>query len=207
MAILGGAKVSDKIKTIDNLIDKCDTLLIGGGMAYTFMLADGYEVGNSLKEPDQVENAKAMKAKAEAKGCKLLTPVDTICAKEFDNDSPRSCHELGDIPADEMGMDIGPKTIELFCDEIAKAKTIFWNGPMGVFEMPNFQAGTKAVGEAIAANKDCFSCAGGGDSVAAVNQFGLADDFSFISTGGGAAIQIVQGEKLPAVEALLNSHL
>ncbi|MCF0104103.1 MAG: phosphoglycerate kinase, partial [Eggerthellaceae bacterium] len=131
VAILGGAKVSDKIKTVNNLLDKCDTLLIGGGMAYTFMLAYGYKVGNSLIESDQVENAKAMMQKARAKSCKLLTPVDTICAKEFDNDSPRSCHKLGDIPEDEMGMDIGPKTIKLFSDEIAKAKTIFWNGPMG----------------------------------------------------------------------------
>ncbi len=202
VAILGGSKVSDKIKVIDALIDKCDTLIIGGGMCFTFLLAQGYSVGTSLKEEDWVERAGEMLAKAKERGVELLLPVDAVVADRFAEDIDHSTVLIDSIPNDMMGLDIGAGTAAMYAEAIAKAKTVFWNGPMGVFEMDAFAAGTKAVAEAVAANKDADTIIGGGDSVAAVNKFGLADQMTFISTGGGASMELVQGEALPGVEAL-----
>ena len=201
-AILGGSKVSDKIKVIDALMDTCDTLVIGGGMCFTFLLAQGKAVGTSLKEEDWVERAAAMIAKAEERGVKLLLPVDVVCADRFAEDAETLTVSVDNIPGDMMGLDIGPETAKLYADAVAEAKTVFWNGPMGVFEMAAFEAGTKAVAEAVAANADADTVIGGGDSVAAVNKFDLADKMTFISTGGGASMELVQGEALPGVEAL-----
>ncbi len=202
-AILGGSKVSDKIKVIDALMDTCDTLIIGGGMCFTFLLAQGKSVGTSLKEEDWVERAAEMLKKADEKGVQLLLPVDVVVADAFANDANTQTVSVDEIPDDMMGLDIGPETAKLYADAIANAQTIFWNGPMGVFEMPAFEAGTKAVALAVAANADADSIIGGGDSVAAVNQFDLADQMTFISTGGGASMELVQGEKLPGVEVLM----
>ena len=201
-AILGGSKVSDKIKVIDALMDTCDTLIIGGGMCFTFLLAQGKQVGTSLKEEDWVERAAAMIAKAEECGVKLLLPVDVVCADRFAEDAETLTVSVDDIPGDMMGLDIGPETAKLYADAVAEAQTVFWNGPMGVFEMQPFEAGTKAVADAVAANADADTIIGGGDSVAAVNKFDLADKMTFISTGGGASMELVQGEALPGVEAL-----
>ena len=201
-AILGGSKVSDKIKVIDALMDTCDTLIIGGGMCFTFLLAQGKQVGTSLKEDDWVERAAAMIEKAEARGVKLLLPVDVVVADRFAEDAETLTVSVDDIPGDMMGLDIGPETAKLYADAVAEAQTVFWNGPMGVFEMRPFEAGTKAVAEAVAANADADTVIGGGDSVAAVNKFDLADKMTFISTGGGASMELVQGEALPGVEAL-----
>ena len=201
-AILGGSKVSDKIKVIDALMDTCDTLIIGGGMCFTFLLAQGKAVGTSLKEEEWVERAAAMIAKAADRGVQLLLPVDVVCADRFAEDAETLTVSVDDIPGDMMGLDIGPETAKLYADAVAEAKTVFWNGPMGVFEMAAFEAGTKAVAEAVAANDDADTIIGGGDSVAAVNKFGLADRMTFISTGGGASMELVQGEALPGVEAL-----
>lgn len=201
-AILGGSKVSDKIKVIDALMDKCDTLIIGGGMCFTFLLAQGKAVGTSLKEEEWVERAAAMIAKAEECGVKLLLPVDVVCADRFAEDAETLTVSVDDIPGDMMGLDIGPETAKLYADAVAEAQTVFWNGPMGVFEMAAFEAGTKAVADAVAANADADTIIGGGDSVAAVNKFDLADLMTFISTGGGASMELVQGEALPGVEAL-----
>ena len=201
-AILGGSKVSDKIKVIDALMDTCDTLIIGGGMCFTFLLAQGKQVGTSLKEEDWVERAAAMIEKAEARGVKLLLPVDVVVADRFAEDVETLTVSVDDIPGDMMGLDIGPETAKLYADAVAEAQTVFWNGPMGVFEMQPFEAGTKAVAEAVAANVDADTVIGGGDSVAAVNKFDLADKMTFISTGGGASMELVQGEALPGVEAL-----
>ena len=201
-AILGGSKVSDKIKVIDALMDTCDTLIIGGGMCFTFLLALGQQVGTSLKEDDWVERAAAMIEKAEARGVKLLLPVDVVVADRFAEDAETLTVSVDDIPGDMMGLDIGPETAKLYADAVAEARTVFWNGPMGVFEMQPFEAGTKAVAEAVAANADADTVIGGGDSVAAVNKFDLADKMTFISTGGGASMELVQGEALPGVEAL-----
>lgn len=202
-AILGGSKVSDKIKVIDALMDTCDTLIIGGGMCFTFLLAQGKSVGTSLKEEDWVERAAEMLKKADEKGVQLLLPVDVVVADAFANDANTLTVSVDEIPDDMMGLDIGPETAKLYADAIANAQTIFWNGPMGVFEMPAFEAGTKAVALAVADNADADSIIGGGDSVAAVNQFDLADQMTFISTGGGASMELVQGEKLPGVEVLM----
>ncbi|NHM14800.1 phosphoglycerate kinase [Xiamenia xianingshaonis] len=202
VAILGGSKVSDKIKVIDALMDKCDTLIIGGGMCFTFLLAQGKAVGTSLKEEDWVERASEMLAKAQEKGVKLLLPVDVVAADRFAENARVATVSVDDIPADMMGLDIGPETAKLYADAVAEAKTVFWNGPMGVFEMKPFEAGTKAVAEAVAANAEADTIIGGGDSVAAVNKFDLADAMTFISTGGGASMELVQGEALPGVEAL-----
>ncbi len=202
VAILGGSKVSDKIKVIDALMDTCDTLIIGGGMCFTFLLAQGKQVGTSLKEDDWVERAAAMIEKAEARGVKLLLPVDVVVADRFAEDAETLTVSVDDIPDDMMGLDIGPETAKLYADAVAEAQTVFWNGPMGVFEMQPFEAGTKAVAEAVAANADADTVIGGGDSVAAVNKFDLADQMTFISTGGGASMELVQGEALPGVEAL-----
>lgn len=202
VAILGGSKVSDKIKVIDALIDKCDTLIIGGGMCFTFLMAQGLSVGTSLKEEDWVERAGEMLVKAKERGVELLLPVDVVVADRFAEDADHVTVMVDSIPNDMMGLDIGAGTAAMYAEAISKAKTVFWNGPMGVFEMDAFAAGTKAVAEAVAANKEGDTIIGGGDSVAAVNKFDLADQMTFISTGGGASMELVQGEKLPGVEAL-----
>ncbi|MCD8078416.1 MAG: phosphoglycerate kinase [Lachnospiraceae bacterium] len=199
VAILGGSKVSSKISVINNLLDKVDTLIIGGGMAYTFMKAKGLETGTSLLEADYIDYAKEMMEKAEKKGVKLLIPVDTVVAKEFKNDAP-SRVAAGDIQPDEMGLDIGPKTRELFAAALTDAKTVVWNGPMGVFEMPNFAAGTVAVAKALA-EISATTIIGGGDSAAAVNQLGFGDKMTHISTGGGASLEFLEGKELPGVAA------
>ena len=199
VAILGGSKVSSKISVINNLLDKVDTLIIGGGMAYTFAKAQGFEVGTSLLEADYLDYAKEMIEKAAAKGVNLLLPVDTVVAKEFNNDAPSRVVE-GSMAADEMGLDIGPKTRALFADAVKSAKTVVWNGPMGVFEMPNFAKGTIAVAEALA-EIDAITIIGGGDSAAAVNQLGFGDKMTHISTGGGASLEFLEGKELPGVAA------
>lgn len=202
VAILGGSKVSDKIKVIDALMDKADTLIIGGGMCFTFLLAQGKKVGASLKEEDWVSRAADMMAKAEEKGVKLLLPVDVVVADRFAEDAATATVSVDEIPEDMMGLDIGPETAALYCEAIAEAASVFWNGPMGVFEMQAFEAGTKAVALAVADNDAADTIIGGGDSVAAVNKFDLADKMTFISTGGGASMELVQGEELPGVKAL-----
>ena len=204
VAIVGGSKVSSKIGVLDHLIDSADTLIIGGGMAYTFFLAKGYTVGTSLKEEDWVERAGEMLKKAEDKGVKILLPIDNVVADHFGEDAEGEVVDSDKIPDDRMGMDIGPKTRELYAEAIKGAKTVFWNGPMGVFEMDQFAAGTEAVARAVA-DSDCTSIIGGGDSVAAINKFGLADKMSWISTGGGASMELVEGKALPGVEALLDA--
>ena len=201
VAILGGSKVSSKISVINNLLEKVDTLIIGGGMAYTFFKAKGYETGTSLLEEDYVEYAKEMMAKAEAKGVKLLIPVDTVVAKEFSNDAEFKTVDSSTIEPDYMGLDIGEKTIALFVDAVKDAKTVVWNGPMGVFEMSNFAKGTNAVAKALA-EIDAITVIGGGDSVAAVNQAGLGDKMSHISTGGGASLEFLEGKDLPGIVCL-----
>ncbi|MBB6146479.1 phosphoglycerate kinase [Silvibacterium bohemicum] len=203
VAILGGAKVSDKIQVIDNLLNKVDALLIGGGMAYTFHKALGREIGESLLEADKIELAKETLAKAEAKGVRLLLPVDNVIADKFAPDAKSQVYDgSGEYPAGWMGLDIGPKTIELFTKEVADASTIVWNGPMGVFEFPAFAVGTTKVAKAVAANEDCISIVGGGDSVSAVKKAGVAEQITHISTGGGASLEFLEGKKLPGVEAL-----
>ena len=204
VAIVGGSKVSSKIGVLDHLIDSCDTLIIGGGMAYTFFLAKGYKVGTSLQEPDWVDRAGEMLKKAEAKGVKILLPVDNVVTDHFGEDAKGEVVCSNAIPDDRMGMDIGPKTEELYADAVRKAATVFWNGPMGVFEMDQFAHGTEVVAKAIA-DSSCTSIIGGGDSVAAINKFGLADKMSWISTGGGASMELVEGKALPGVEALLDA--
>ena len=201
VAILGGSKVSSKISVINNLLEKVDTLIIGGGMAYTFMVAKGYNVGTSLLEADFVDYAKDMMKKAEEKGVKLLIPVDTVVAKEFANDAESKVAEEGKIEDGWMGLDIGPKTIELFSNAVKDAKTVVWNGPMGVFEMPNFAKGTNAIASVLA-EIDATTIIGGGDSVAAVNQAGLGDKMSHISTGGGASLEFLEGKDLPGIVAI-----
>ncbi len=204
VAIVGGSKVSSKIGVLDHLIDSADTLIIGGGMAYTFFLAKGYSVGTSLKEEDWVERAGEMLKKAEEKGVKILLPVDNIVADHFGEDAVGEVVASDAIPDDRMGMDIGPETEKLYAEAIKGAKTVFWNGPMGVFEMDQFAHGTEAVARAVA-DSDCTSIIGGGDSVAAINKFDLADKMSWISTGGGASMELVEGKALPGVEALLDA--
>ncbi len=201
VAILGGAKVSSKISVIENLLDKVDTLIIGGGMAYTFMAAHGEEVGKSLLEEDYKDYALKMEKKAEEKGVKLLIPIDTTVADDFSNDANFKVVGRGEIPADMEGLDIGPKTAELFADAIKGAKTVVWNGPMGCFEMPNFAKGTIAVAEAMAELKDATTIIGGGDSAAACNQLGFGDKMTHISTGGGASLEFLEGKDLPGVVA------
>ena len=203
VAVLGGSKVSSKISVINNLLEKVDTLIIGGGMAYTFMKALGEEVGDSLLEADYLDYAKEMMAKAEEKGVKLLIPVDTVVAKAFDNDAEKKTVGRGEIEAGWQGLDIGEKTIELYKDALKDAKTVVWNGPMGVFEMPNFAKGTNAIALMLA-DLDATTIIGGGDSVAAVNQAGLGDKMSHISTGGGASLEFLEGKDLPGVVAINN---
>lgn len=206
VAVLGGSKVSDKIKVIDALLDKVDTLIIGGAMCFTFLLAQGKSVGASLKEDDWVDRAGQMIEKADARGVKLLLPMDVVVAPQLAEDAPCQVCSVDDIPADMMGLDIGPLTAVRYAEAIAHASSVFWNGPMGVFEMAPFAAGTKAVALAVADNEAADTIIGGGDSVAAVNKFGLADKMTFISTGGGASMELVQGEALPGVEALRCTH-
>ena len=201
VAILGGAKVSSKISVIENLLDKVDTLIIGGGMAYTFMAAHGEEVGKSLLEEDYKEYALKMEKKAEEKGVKLLIPVDTTVADDFSNDANFKVVGRGEIPADMEGLDIGPKTAELFANAVAGAKTVVWNGPMGCFEMPNFAKGTIAVAEAMAKLEGATTIIGGGDSAAACNQLGFGHKMPHISTGGGASLEFLEGKDLPGVVA------
>ena len=201
VAILGGAKVSDKINVIKSLLGKCDSLIIGGGMAYTFRVALGFKVGNSLLEEDKVDLAKGLIEEAKEKGVKLLLPVDNVIADNFANDANKKVVE-GDIPDGWEGLDIGPKTIELFSAEVAKAKTVVWNGPMGVFEFENFAVGTKAIATALANNTGATSIIGGGDSAAAVIQMGFADKMSHISTGGGASLEFLEGKVLPGIDCL-----
>ncbi|WP_253205487.1 phosphoglycerate kinase [Clostridium estertheticum] len=201
VAILGGAKVSDKIAVIANLLDKVDTLIIGGGMAYTFLKAGGYSVGSSLVEEDKVEYAKDMMQKAESKGIKFLIPVDHIVADKFSADAEPVITQDQNIKDGYMGLDIGPKTCEIYKGAISTAKTIVWNGPMGVFEFKNFAKGTNAVAEAMS-KVDGTTVIGGGDSAAAVNQLGFGDKMTHISTGGGASLEFLEGKLLPGIEAL-----
>lgn len=200
VAILGGAKVSSKISVIENLLDKVDTLIIGGGMAYTFMAAHGEEVGNSLLEEDYKDYALKMEEKAKAKGVNLLIPEDTVVADDFSNDANRKVVGRGEIPAGWEGLDIGPKTAEMFANAVKDAKTVVWNGPMGCFEMPNFADGTVAVAKALA-DTDATTIIGGGDSAAAVNILGFGDKMTHISTGGGASLEFLEGKELPGVAA------
>ena len=199
VAILGGAKVSDKIKVIENLLEKADKVIVGGGMAYTFLKAKGYEIGKSLVEDDRVELAKELLAKA---GDKLVLPIDQVVAREFNNDAPSEVVDSTQIPSDAMGLDIGPKTVELFAKTLEGAKTVVWNGPMGVFEMPNFAKGTIGVCEAIANLEGATTIVGGGDSAAAVAQLGYEAKFSHISTGGGASLTYLEGVELPGVVSI-----
>lgn len=203
VAILGGAKVSDKIGVITNLLDKCDTLIVGGGMAYTFMKALGHHIGTSLLEEDQVENAGKMMKDAEAKGVKFLIPVDNKVGKEYDENTEAMVVNSDEIPDGWMGLDIGPKTQILFADAIKGAGTVIWNGPMGVSEWDNFAAGTIAVAKAVA-DSGAISIVGGGDSVAAVTKLGFSDKMSHISTGGGASLEFLEGKELPGIAALMD---
>jgi len=200
-AILGGAKVSDKIKVIENLLGKVDTLIIGGGMAYTFLKAQGYTVGKSLVEEDKLAYALKMIEDAKAKGVKFLLPVDHIVAGEFNKDATPIVTKGEAIDAEYMGLDIGPKTAEIYANEVKDAKTVIWNGPMGVFEFENFAKGTIAVAKALA-DSDATTVIGGGDSAAAVNQLGFGDQMTHISTGGGASLEFLEGIALPGIEAL-----
>ncbi len=204
VAILGGAKVADKLNVIDNLIQKCDTLIIGGGMAYTFIRAMGNEIGTSLVDESKIDYCKEMIEKAKAAGKQLLLPVDTVTTDHFpdpiDGDIATETVDSDKIPSDRMGMDIGPKTIELYSDAVKNAKTVVWNGPMGVFENPILAKGTKAVAQALA-DTDATTIIGGGDSAAAVNQMGFGDKMSHISTGGGASLEFLEGKELPGVVA------
>lgn len=202
VAVLGGSKVSDKIGVIDNLMAKADSILIGGGMCFTFMKAQGLAIGTSLVEPDWVDRAAEMLKKADDCGCNLVLPSDYVVADRFAADARAELVDADAIPETMMGLDIGPKTVEEYAHFIAQAKSIFWNGPMGVFEMPAFAEGTRGVAQAIADNDEANSIVGGGDSAAAVNQFGLAERMSFVSTGGGASMKLVEGESLPGVEAI-----
>ncbi len=204
-AILGGAKVADKLNVISNLLEKVDTLIIGGGMAYTFAKAQGYEVGNSLCDDSKIDYCKEMIAKAEAKGVKLLLPIDTVCVKAFpdpiDAEVETIVVPINAIPADMEGCDIGPKTMKLFADAVKASKTVVWNGPMGVFENPTLAAGTLAVAKAMA-ESDATTVIGGGDSAAAVQQMGLGDKMTHISTGGGASLEYLEGKELPGIAVI-----
>ena len=204
VAILGGAKVADKLNVINNLLEKCDTLIIGGGMAYTFLKAQGYEIGKSLVDNEKLEYCKEMMAKAESLGKKLLLPVDAVTIKDFpspiDAEVETEVYDATNMPADREGCDIGPKSAELFAEAVKSAKTVVWNGPMGVFENPTLAAGTLAVAKALA-ETDATTIIGGGDSAAAVNQMGYGDKMSHISTGGGASLEFLEGKELPGVMA------
>jgi len=205
VAIIGGSKISGKIDVIQNLLDKVDTLIIVGGMAYTFYRSKGVATGKSLVEEDKIDLAKSTLEKAKAKGVELLLPVDNILADSFSNDAKTQTWDTSkDFPADWQGLDIGPKSAATIEDVISRARTIVWNGPAGVFEFPNFAKGTNAIARAVAANKAATSIIGGGDSVSAINQAGVANQITHISTGGGASLEFLEGKKLPGVEALTN---
>ncbi len=204
-AIMGGSKISDKILIIERLLDKVDNLIIGGGMTYTFSLAEGGKIGKSICEPDKVELAKQLIEKAKAKGVNLIMPLDNVCANDFSNNANRQTVERGCIPDGWEGLDIGPKSIALFQETIAKSKTILWNGPMGVFEFSNFAIGTNAIADAVVKATEengAFSLIGGGDSASAVNNAGYGDRVSYVSTGGGALLEYMEGKTLPGVAAL-----
>ncbi|WML45982.1 phosphoglycerate kinase [Neobacillus sp. PS3-40] len=201
-AIIGGAKVKDKIGVIENLLEKVDNLIIGGGLAYTFIKAQGHEIGKSLLEADKIDLAKSFIDKAKEKGVKFYIPVDAIVADDFSADANSKVVSIGEIPADWEALDIGPKTAEIYRDVIQKSKLVIWNGPMGVFEIDKFAGGTKAVAEALAESEGTYSVIGGGDSAAAVEKFNLADKMSHISTGGGASLEFMEGKVLPGVVAL-----
>ena len=208
VAILGGAKVSDKLAVIDNLLEKCNTLIIGGGMAFTFVKAQGYEIGKSLVDDEKLQYCKDMLAKAKEKGCEILLPVDAVCAASFpdpidDKNLPVKTVDINAIPADMLGLDIGPKSQELFANAVKSAKTVVWNGPMGVFENPVLAQGTIAVAKALA-ETDETTIIGGGDSAAAVNTLGFGDKMTHISTGGGASLEFLEGKELPGVAAANN---
>ncbi len=203
VAILGGVKVSDKIGVIDNLLEKVDTLIIGGAMAYTFFKAQGYEVGKSVCEIDKLELANNLLNKAKEKNVKLLLPVDTVVGKEFDKNTESKVVKFNEIPEDWQGFDIGPETIKLFSDELKKAKTVVWNGPMGLFEFDKFAVGTNAIANALA-NIDAVTIIGGGDSASAIEKAGLSNKMSHVSTGGGASLEFLEGKKLPGIECLLD---
>ncbi|SNS78477.1 phosphoglycerate kinase [Granulicella rosea] len=203
VAIIGGAKVSDKIEVINSLLDKADSILIGGGMAYTFLRAQGQHTGKSLVEEDKIDVARAALDKATAKGVKFLLPVDHVLAGKFDAHAEHTVFSgSGDFPADQMALDIGPKSIALFAEEIGHAQTVLWNGPMGVFEFPAFAIGTNAIAKAVAKNEDATTIVGGGDSVSAIHKSGFADRITHISTGGGASLEFLEGKVLPGVQAL-----
>jgi phosphoglycerate kinase len=202
VVVLGGAKVSDKLGVIENLLTKVDRLLIGGGMAYTFLKAQGHEVGNSLLQADQLEKVAGFLAEADKRGVELVLPVDVLAATTFAEDAPFEVVATDAIPADREGLDIGPATRELFAAKLADARTVFWNGPMGVFEFAAFAGGTRAVAQALV-DSDAFTVVGGGDSAAAVRRLGLPEDgFSHISTGGGASLEYLEGKELPGVKVL-----
>lgn len=201
-AIIGGAKVKDKIDVIENLLEKVDNLIIGGGLAYTFVKAQGYEIGTSLLEEDKIELAKSFISKAEAKGVKFYTPIDAVIAPTFAPDAESAVVDIDSIPEDQMSLDIGPKTAELYADVIKHSKLVIWNGPMGVFEFDKFANGTKVVAQALADSPDTYSVVGGGDSAAAAEKFGLAAKMSHVSTGGGASLEFMEGKELPGVVAL-----
>ena len=201
VAIMGGAKVGDKIPVIENLLKKVAPLIIGGGMAYTFFKSQGLEIGTSILDKDNVELAAELLKKAEAAGVKMLLPVDCVCGREFKNDTEYAVFDRDKIPADMMGLDIGPETAKLYRQAVAEAATVVWNGPMGVFEMPNFAKGTRAVAEALA-ESSAVTVIGGGDSAAAVEQFGLADKMTHISTGGGASLEFLEGKVLPGIAVI-----
>lgn len=204
VAILGGAKVSDKIGVINNLLEKVDKLLIGGAMAYTFVVAKGGKVGKSMLEADKVELAAQLIEKAASKGVELYLPVDTVIAQEFKADAESKVCDTMNIPDEWEGLDIGPKTAEMFAQVVKTAKTVIWNGPMGVFEFPKFAVGTKAVAQALADNPAAVTIIGGGDSAAAVEQLGYADKVTHISTGGGASLEYLEGKVLPGIACLDN---
>lgn len=204
-AIMGGSKISDKILIIERLLDKVDNLIIGGGMTYTFSLAEGGKIGKSINEPDKVELAKSLLEKAEAKGVKIYMPLDNTCADNFSNDANRQIVNRGEIPDGWEGLDIGPESVKLFSEVIANSKTVLWNGPMGVFEFPNFAIGTNAIADAVVKateENSAFSLIGGGDSASAVNNAGYGDRVSYVSTGGGALLEYMEGKVLPGVAAL-----
>lgn len=202
VAIMGGAKVKDKIPVITSLLEKVDTVIIGGGMSYTFFKARGFEIGKSICDDEGLELARDIMAAADEKNVKFLIPVDTLASFEFDNDSPSETYDMDKIPEDRMGMDIGEKTIKLYKDELKNAKTVIWNGPMGVFEMPNFARGTEEIAKCLADLKDAKTIIGGGDSAAAVAQFGLSDKMTHISTGGGASLEFIEGKSLPGISCI-----
>ena len=204
VAILGGKKVSDKIGVIDSLLEKVDTLLIGGGMAYTFYKAEGHSVGNSICEEDKLDLARELVEKAKAKGVKLLLPIDNVVGRVFAADTESMIVDYDSIPDDWEGFDIGPKTVEMYCNELQNAKTVLWNGPIGVFEFDQFAKGTNAIAECLANLTDCKTIIGGGDSAAAITKIGLADKMTHISTGGGASLEFIEGKALPGIECIPN---